>query len=184
MKKIAFIYGGIAGAIIISVMTLGLVVSDGEGASSSEAFGYLTMLIVLSMIFVGVKKYRDQDLGGVIKFGPAFGLGVAIASVAGLFYVMGWEFYLAATDHAFIDDYTAGVIESKRAAGMAGADLNKLIADMEAMKKTYANPLFRMPMTFLEIFPVGLVVALFSAALLRNPKILPSRGPTTLERPQ
>ena len=176
MRKIALVYGGIAGAVIISLMTLGIVISNGEGATSSQAFGYLTMLIVLSMIFVGVKKYRDRDLGGVINFRSAFGLGLAIAAVAGFFYVLGWEIYLAATDYTFIDNYTAGIIETKRAAGMAGPDLEKLIADIEAMKHNYANPFFRMPMTFLEIFPVGLVVALISAALLRNPKVLPARA--------
>jgi len=31
-------------------------------------------------------------------------------------------------------------------------------------------------MTFIEIFPVGLLVALISAALLRNPKMLPARA--------
>ncbi len=41
------------------------------------------------------------------------------------------------------------------------------------MAESYRNPLFRIPMTFIEIFPVGLLVALISAALLRNPKLLP-----------
>jgi hypothetical protein len=30
-------------------------------------------------------------------------------------------------------------------------------------------------MTFVEIFPVGLVIALVSAAILRNPKAFPAR---------
>jgi hypothetical protein len=38
----------------------------------------------------------------------------------------------------------------------------------------YNNPLFRMPMVFAEIFPVGLLIALVSAALLRNPRLLPA----------
>jgi hypothetical protein len=45
---------------------------------------------------------------------------------------------------------------------------------LETMRTQYANPLFRVPMTFLEIFPVGLLVALVSALLLRNPKVLPA----------
>ncbi len=173
MLRYALIYGAIAGAISITVITLGLVFGDGN--TGSQAFGYLIMIVALAMIFVGVKRYRDRDLGGVIKFGPAFMLGLAIAGVAGIAYVLGWEAYLASTGHAFIGEYTAGVIEAKRAAGMAGAELEKLIAEMDAMVENYANPLFRMPMTFLEIFPVGLIIALISAALLRNPKVLPAR---------
>jgi hypothetical protein len=47
---------------------------------------------------------------------------------------------------------------------------------MESMRASYANPLFRIPMVFLEIFPVGLIVALISAALLRNPRLLPANA--------
>ena len=54
--------------------------------------------------------------------------------------------------------------------------MSRLAAEMAEMKRNYANPLYRMPMTFAEIFPVGLLVALVSAALLRNPRFLPARG--------
>lgn len=175
MLRIALIYGTIAGVIVISIMTAGIVMSGGEGGASSQAFGYLIMLIALSLIFIGIKRHRDQNLGGVIKFGPAFGLGLAIAAVAGVFYVAGWEAYLASTDYAFINDYTDGLIEKKRAEGVTGEELQKIVESMEAMVKNYANPLYRLPITFSEIFPVGLVIALISALILRNSKAFPAR---------
>ncbi len=176
MVRIALIYGAISGTIIISVMTLGYMFATSENAAGSQVFGFSVMIIALTMIFVGVKTYRDRDLGGVIKFRPAFILGLSIAAVAGGFYVAGWEIYLAVSDYVFINDYTAGIIEAKRAAGVGGEALEKIIADMEVMKLRYANPLYRLPMTFIEIFPVGVAVALASAALLRNPKMFPARG--------
>ncbi|WP_425410490.1 DUF4199 domain-containing protein [Hyphococcus sp.] len=175
MLKIALVYGAISGVIVISVMTAGIAMSGGEGGASSQAFGYLIMLIALSLIFVGVKRHRDRNLGGVIKFGGAFLTGVSIAAVAGLFYVAGWEAYLASTDYAFIDQYTAGVIEAKRESGADAAALAKVTADMETLTARYANPLFRIPITFSEIFPVGLIIALISALILRNPKAFPAR---------
>ncbi len=176
MLKTAFFYGAVSGAVTIAVMTAGIAFSGGEGTGASHAFGYLVMLIALSMIFIAVKRYRDRELGGVIKFRPAFLLGLAIAAVAGVFYVAGWEIYLAATDYAFMDQYAAAAIEAKRAAGVTGPSLDAFIADMQAMTENYANPLFRLPITFIEIFPIGLIIALASAALLRNPKLFPARG--------
>ncbi len=176
MLRIALIFGAISGSIIIAIMIAGYAWSDGEGFGASQALGYTVMIIALSMIFIGVKRYRDRDLGGVIKFAPAFAMGVAIAAVAGVFYVAGWETYLALSDNAFIDNYTAGIIEAKRDAGLSGAALEAIIANMEALKQQYANPLYRLPMTFIEVFPVGLVVALITAAILRNPKRFPARG--------
>lgn len=176
MLRIAFIYGAIAGTIVIGVMTLGIIL-DGEekGAASSEVFGYLTMLVTLSLIFVGVKRHRDVNHGGVIKFLPALLTGLAIAAIAGVFYVIGWEIYLATSDYAIIGQYTEAIIEEKKTGGLAGAELEQLVADMAAMERNYRNPLFRLPITFSEIFPVGLLISIVSAALLRNPKVLPAR---------
>jgi hypothetical protein len=33
-----------------------------------------------------------------------------------------------------------------------------------------------MPMTLTEIFPLGVLLSLISATLLRNPRVLPKRG--------
>ncbi|MEE9434463.1 MAG: DUF4199 domain-containing protein [Sphingorhabdus sp.] len=175
MFRIAAIYGVISGTIAIISMLLGFAASDSQGFFSSEYFGYLIMLIALSMIFVGIKRYRDTELGGVIKFLPALGLGLAIAAIAGAMYVAIWEIYLFTTDYAFINNYVAGLIEAKKASGASAADVEKLAAEMNELKASYAKPYFRIPMTFLEIFPVGLIIALISAAILRNPKILPAR---------
>jgi len=46
---------------------------------------------------------------------------------------------------------------------------------MERFKTMYANPAYRLPMTFVEIFPVGVLVSLMSAAVLRNSRVLPAR---------
>ncbi len=173
MLTTAFIYGSIAGLIVISTMVAGFFLGADHGGSSLF-LGYTIMIVALTLIFLAIKGYRDRQ-GGVIKFGPAFLLGLMTALVAGAFYVLGWEGYLAATNYTFMDGYVAAAIEAKKAAGMTGAALEAEIAKLEEMKVQYANPLFRMPMTFMEIFPVGLVIALISAAILRNPKAFPAR---------
>lgn len=175
MQKIAITYGILSGTITIVTLILALVVSDGGSFLSSELFGYLTMLVALSMIFIGIKRYRDQELGGVIRFLPAFAMGLAIAVIAGIVYTLVWELYSISTDYAFIDSYVNDAIEAKRVDGLTGDRLAQEIAALEALRADYGKFYIRMPMTFLEIFPVGLVIALLSAALLRNPKILPTR---------
>ncbi len=177
MLKIALIFGGIAGSITIGVMTLGIMMAESPGhGSSSQAVGYLIMLVALSLIFVGVKRYRDQELGGTIKFGPALLLGLSIVGVAGIMYVLGWEVYLASTDYAFAQQYADSILAAKEQAGASAEEIEKTAASMKSFVDMYANPFIRLPITFSEIFPVGLIIALISAALLRNPKVLPARG--------
>jgi len=179
MFTTALRYGAISGAIVISVIIAGIVLANGPGQGhgfSSQIFGYLVMILALSMIFLAIRDYRNKKLGGVIKFLPAFGLGVLVATVAGLAYIAGWEIYLAATNYTFMDNYVAQMIEAKRAAGVSGAEFDAYAAQLEQMRVAYQNPLFRLPMTFIEIFPVGFLIALISAAVLRNPKVLPARA--------
>jgi hypothetical protein len=176
MLRTALVFGSIAGLIVITLILAGLTLAHGKSHFTSYWFGYLVMIVALSMIFVGIKRYRDNELGGVIKFLPAFGLGLAIAAVAGVIYVAVWEGYLAASGYHFMDSYVAGIIASKKAQGLSGAALAAEITELNAMKVQYANPLFRLPMTFLEIFPVGFIIALISAALLRFPRVLPARA--------
>ena len=96
-------------------------------------------------------------------------------SPAAIVYVAVWEAYLAWTDYAFFDQYVAALIEQKRAAGASAAEIARETASFDTMRGYYNNALLRVPITFLEIFPVGFVVALLSAALLRNPRLLPAR---------
>lgn len=179
MLRSILIFGIAAGLIVAVPMFLMLALAEPGGAHSSPLAGYLMMMLALSLIFVGVKRHRDRALGGVIKFLPALLLGLGISVVAGLIYVIGWEITLAATDNNFMENYTAAMIEAERAKGASPAAIERLTTEMEAFKVQYANPLFRLPMTFIEIFPVGVLISVISAALLRNPRLLPARAKIT-----
>lgn len=174
--KYALTYGGIAGIIAVSLISamigLGLTGHD----ETAMLVSYLIMLIALSLIFVGVKRYRDVECGGIIRFGRAFLLGLGMAAVAGLIYAAGWEIFQAVFGYDFMGEYTASILDGMRAEGASAAALEAKAAEMRGFAESYRNPLFRVPMVFLEIFPVGLLVALVSAALLRNPRLLPARG--------
>ncbi len=175
MKKTITTYGLIAGAIIAFVVALGLAFdSSSEHLATLEWLGYAIMIIAFSVIFVAIKGYRDRELGGVIRFGTAFGVGIGVTLVASVIYVVAWEVNLAITDYAFMEDYTQSLIAAEAAAGASDAELAALQADMDVMKERYSNPLFRVPITLLEIFPVGLLISLISAAVLRNSKVLPA----------
>ena len=85
------------------------------------------------------------------------------------------ETAVAVTHLDFAADYTKSMIEEQKAAGVAGAALEKFVAEMEQFKLRYANPFYRLPMVFAEIFPVGVLVSAVSAGLLRNSRFLPAQ---------
>lgn len=156
--RYALIYGLLSGCVIIGVILAGITLAPDSPIFSSVWFGYLVMFVAMTFIFAGVKRYRDIEKGGVIRFVPALLMGLAIALVAVIAYVLVWELYLIATNYAFIDKYFAGTDPA-----------------VVAWREWYGNPLNRAATTAIELAPVGAVVALITAGLLRNPRLLPAR---------
>jgi Protein of unknown function (DUF4199) len=169
-------YGVVAG-VVVGVPLFGMTVAmNGHPVTSYGAvIGYSIMLVALSTVFIAIKRHRDEDLGGVIRFWPAFGLGLGISLVAAVLYVLAWEAALAVTHSDFAGAYAKVLIEQQKAKGVTGDALAKFTAEMERFQAQYHNPLYRLPMTFAEIFPVGVLVSLVSAGLLRNRRFLPTR---------
>ena len=176
MGRIIAVYGVIAGVIVVAGMFINIGFLADHGAMGMVA-GYLSMLVALIFVFVGVKRYRDVDLGGVIGFWKAFGVGLGIGLVASLFYILGWEAYMWQTGGTFMADYIATSVEDMRAAGKPAAEIAAFSAEMGAMAEQYKNPLFRMALTLTEIFPVALLVSIVSALLLRKSSFLPAIQP-------
>lgn len=176
MLRIILIYGIIGGVIVAVPMALTMSNTvAGEIPDNAALYGYLSMLLAFTMVFVGIKHYRDRVLGGVIRFVPALGVGLGISAVASLFWVAGWEATLAA-GFDFGGAYTDSVVAAAQARGAPAAEIESLRAEAAAFLGLYANPLFRLPITFVEMFPIGALISLVSAGLLRNSRFLPARG--------
>lgn len=175
MSRVILIFGTAAGLIVAVPMFLLLANSEPGSAAQSHFTGYLIMLLALSLVFVGVKRLRDRELGGAIRFLPALLAGLGISAVASVIYVIGWEITLAITDFAFMESYSDAAVEAARARGASAAEVEAVIARMDEFRRQYSNPLFRLPVTFIEIFPVGVLISLISAALLRNSRFMPAR---------
>jgi hypothetical protein len=176
MKKTILIFGSISGAIISTMfmITIPLYKSGTLNFSNGEVIGYSTMAISLSLIFFGIKSYRDNHLHGVIKFGKAFQIGLLIAVVASLFYAITWEVYFNQFIPDFMDQYAAMCMTKAKADGASPAEIQKVMAQIDRTREIYKNPILRFGLTLAEIFPVGLVIALISAVILRKKEILPA----------
>ena len=178
MLRIVTRYGIIAGLIVGTPMLWRMLTVDANATDplGGMLVGYLTMLVALTAVFLGIKQYRDKVLGGAIRFLPAFGLGLGISAVACVLYVIAWEISMAFSDFDFVAWYSNYMIEAAKAKGASPEELAKAVADAQSFADSYRNPLVRIPFTFIEMFPVGLLVSLISAAVLRNSRVLPARA--------
>ena len=172
--RYALIYGLLVGVVIAGIISTLIAIFGDDGPFATLWFGYLVQLVGLSFIFVGVKRYRDIERGGVIDFWRALGVGLAIALVAALAYSLVWEIYLALTGYGFMPEYIAATRAQLEAAHTPAAEIARKVAELER----YNSPAYRVPMTMMEMFwpvPLGAIVPLLAAGLIRNPKFRPAR---------
>lgn len=180
MKKVILTFGLIAGLIVTSLMLLSQpMMSNGMiSFENGELVGYSTMIIALSMIYFGVRSFRDQHNNGVISFGKAFQVGILIAMIAAVMYAAGWEVYLKTTSWDFMDQYTSHYVEKMESEGASAAEIEEMKVEMGDMAEMYKNPVIRFGMTLMEIVPVGLIITLLSAYLLKRNEAISQRTPS------
>jgi len=136
--------------------------------------GYASMLIAFSLVYVGIRNYRDKYTGGVISFGKAFKIGIMITLIASTIYVVAWliDYFFFIPD--FLEKYSAQTLADLKASGASQVEIDKETKDMADFARMYKNPFFNAMMTYVEILPVGLIVTLISSLILKRktPKII------------
>jgi hypothetical protein len=168
MKKTVLTFGLIAGAIISALMGSSLLLADKIGSAHSMALGYTIMVASFLLIYFGIRSYRDNELAGRISFGRAFACGILITLITCLCYVAMWEvLYFNFMPH-FMDGYFAAQIHKIQSSGLDPATIATQVAAIQRSAQLYQNPLVNMAYTFIEPFPVGLIITLISAAVLRR----------------
>jgi ethanolamine transporter EutH len=170
MNRIIVICGLISGVIVSTFMIASMAVCyQKESFDGNMLLGYAAMLLSFSMVFVGIKSYRDKYSNGSVSFGKAFKIGLYITLVASTVYVVVWliDYYLFIPD--FMDKYTAHLLKQFQSEGPTAAELEAKVVELAEYKEMYQSPLMVILWTYAEILPVGLVVALISALILKKP---------------
>jgi len=169
MKKTIWVCGVIAGIISIAWSVFGDGCLDKSASYGVHLFfGYATMVLGFSLIYVGVKNYRDYQNGGVITFGLALKISLLITIVASTVYVIIWmiDFY------CFIPDFGKQYMEATRAQLVAkhvsAAEIQKQMTEMARSMEQYRKPFFLAMITYKEIVPVGIVISLIAALILKK----------------
>ena len=168
MKKTVLTFGLISGLMISVLMGGSLVLASKIGSGHSMVLGYTMMVASFLLIYFGIRSYRDNNLGGQISFGRAFACGILIALITCVCYVAMWEIlYFNFMPH-FMDSYWAAQIRKVQSSGLDPATTAAQVAAIEHSQQLYQSPIVNIAYTFMEPLPVGLLISLLSAAILRR----------------
>lgn len=165
MKKTVLTYGLISGAIGAALLLAH--VPFMEGGTKDLIVGYTGIVLSALLIFFGVRSYRENVGHGKISFARGFSVGILIAIISAACYVAAWEAVYFSNpgiaDHVFDQP-----IKDLKAKGASQAEIDAATVQVESFKKLYANPFANAAFTLVEPLPVGVLMTLISAAILRR----------------
>lgn len=172
MKKNILIFGLVSGGILAAfIFSISFLSNVFHGHIENEIVGYSAMIIAFSFIFVGTRNFRDKYNQGMVSFGKAFLVGLGISLIGSTIYVGAWliEYYCFMPD--FMDKYSAALIQKAQHSGLSPEALQKRLDSINSMSRMYKNPIMVILFTYMEVLPVGIVISLITALILkrRNP---------------
>jgi ABC-type uncharacterized transport system permease subunit len=168
MKRTILVFGLISGVLVGAFLIALSAWASKKHGYADLLLGYASMILALSLVYVGVQNFRDKYNGGSISFGKALRIGLGITLVASTIYVLVWlvEFYCFLPD--FMEKYAATMVQQAKASGLSADALQKRLADIERMRVGYRNPITVILYSYLEILPVGIVISLLTALLVKR----------------
>jgi uncharacterized membrane protein len=168
MKNTIIKYGLISGAIAalgILIMTL---VLKSYGFDYTAYVGYSLIILSMTVIFFGVKAYRDNENEGQLSFKTGLLIGLGIAVISSVCYSLMWLVVYYNFIPNFIEDYATFTTNQLKNSGASEAELSNNAAQMQDFRDLYKTPLGIFAVTLIEPLPVGILGALVSTLILKK----------------
>ena len=163
MNKIILKYGilgGIAASIVMSSITVFMMLNTEK--TVSMFLGMFTMILAYTFIVLGIIKLRNEN-DGIITFGKAFLCGLGILFITSTIYVLVWLIIYYNFFPNFMEHYCDLALKQTPPEELAAKK-----AEMEQYKEMYKSPIGVILLTYMEIFPIGVIFTLISAAILKK----------------
>ena len=154
------ILGGIIAAIVMASMVFYMKANPGE--QPSAIIGFISMLLAFTFLILGIKQQRESNRGK-ITFGSAFLTGLGIAFVISTMYVLAWLVIYYNFFPDFMEKYGEMVLKNTKPEELAAKT-----TEINQMKEWYKSPLMVILLTYMEILPIGIVISLIGALVLKK----------------
>lgn len=169
MKNTIVKFGLVAGIITALLMIITMIVLTPNVDSGWGLYiGYASMIIAFSTIFIGIRSYRERVGVGHVTFIQGLMIGIGITTIATLFYVGTWMVYYPNGGKVHMDEYFLSSVEKIKQSGLNESDLQIELDKLTKLQEDYQRPLVRIMYTIMEIFPVGLLISLLAAFILKR----------------
>ena len=143
MKRTIWTYGLISGAIISVLFSATILIGKNSEnyMDSGMIVGYVVMFLALSLVYFGIRSYRENYTDGRLSFGKAFKIGILIALISSVIYALTWLVINNFFFPEFVQEYTDYTLNQLRESGASPQEIQQQTETMEYYGELYANPL-------------------------------------------
>ncbi len=165
MKNFVLRYGIVAGCLSVTLALINwFFVARTLGKNASEVVGYLSVVVALLCVPLGIKYFRDKLNKGVVTFGQGFNIGIGITLInATIMFFYSVLFFVIEGEN----------MQAWREREMSPVELEEVMAQLSAMPEFMTGPWGQGLVIFLMILLVGLIIDLISSLLLKR-AVLPT----------
>jgi hypothetical protein len=168
MKRTILTFGLISGGLSILILLATLPFLRSGRYQTMDVLGYTSMVASALMVFFAVRSYRENAGGGRIGFGRGVAVGLLVTLVSCACYAAVFEIIYFKLVPDFGDTFAACMVHRARSAGASAPEVDKVAQQAATLKRLYDHPASNAALSFATSFPIGLVVTLVSAAILRR----------------
>ena len=136
-----------------------------EKLATGQYVGWLGLVLMIVVLFLGIKAVREESPGKYMSYGKGLGAGVLISLYSSLMSAVYNFIHLKFINTQFAD-YQMEMIHAKwEKAGMSAAQMEKA----EGFTRMMMGPTVQAIFTVIGGVCIGLIISLILAAILKRP---------------
>lgn len=170
MKKAVFRYGMFATLAIVIISAFNLfVLTKLTGYGGQEIAGYLTILLSMIFVFLGIRYYRDKENGGALSFGEGLKIGLLIVLIPAVFFGLFDLLYTKVINPGWMQEYYTQYV-AKIKASTPPDKLDEVLKKMEKEKELFSSPVMEFLLMAATVYIIGFMVTIISTLTLKRKK--------------
>lgn len=171
MKSTVFRYGIYSALTILAIAWIAFFALRDASQAIQETAGYLSMLLAMIFVFLGIRHFRNHVNGGVLTFGQGLKIGVLIVLIPAVAFGLFDILYTEVINPTWQEDYYAKYIDNLKKS-VSADKLDAAIMKAEKDKEMFSNPVFHFLIMGGTVFVIGFIVTIISTLALRRTKAI------------
>ena len=167
MKKSVLKFGLLSSLALVVLFAIQFSLEGNLNYSTSEVFGYVSIVLALIFVYFAVKHYRDSINNGSVSFGKALLIGVLVSLLAGITFGVINYVYVEVINPEFMTEYYDYMVERAKSS-MSDAEFQIKLEEMEAEKALFSNSLISSLVMSATVLIIGFIIAAISGLILQR----------------